>query len=330
MQSVLSCLVTDVIGPASLADDLVAVACGEYGTEGGVALREYVRAVELTAAALELEPGDRVVLSPLAPYAYVIALERFGVQIVFPDVNEADACLNPESVARVAAGEPVKALFVHAPLGRVPRLAELAELGVPLVADVGESLGAVDAEGPLGRGADFILLPMEEGGIVTAGGGTLVLAGNRSRLSLLMEKAQGLTDDAFLPDLNASLGLVQWREFPQALETRDSIAAVFQDAVRKGRHQVLAEPDNDEVRAVPYSCPVVVSSGMKDVRRYALKKGIETAPAFSSRVFEAFPGSEDRCPAARALMMSVLLFPLYPTLGKKNVQHIARVLSTLP
>ena len=66
---------------------------------------------------------------------------------------------------------------------------------------------------------------------------------------------------------------------------------------------------------------------MNDVRKYARKKGVETLPAFAGRMdTEADIG----CPCAKKLLMSTLLFPLYPTLGKKNVQLVSKVLSTLP
>ncbi len=323
MQSVLSCLVTDVIGPASLAQELVAAACVQFSHEGGRALREYVRAIELTASAMELSPGDRVILSPLAPPAYLQVFSRLGIVPVFPDVNEDDACLNAGlTEAKLNEGN-IKAVFVHAPLGRIPSLDFLSDFDVPVAADAGQCLGAVDSSGsPFGKNADFLILPMETDAIVTAGGGTLVLAGNRSALGSLEEKSRELSSDAFLPDLNASLGLVQWREFPEALETRQMIADIFKEALRKGRHCTLANPGSEECMSVPYSFPVVLSSGMKEVRTYAMKKGIETSAAFNL--------AAEECPAARSLALSVLLFPLYPTLGKKNVQHISKVLSTLP
>ncbi len=80
MHSVLSCLVTDVIGPAVIADDLVATVAGELGHEGGGALREYVRAIELTIQALGLEPGDKALISPLAPGAYRRAFQERGIE----------------------------------------------------------------------------------------------------------------------------------------------------------------------------------------------------------------------------------------------------------
>ncbi len=191
-------------------------------------------------------------------------------------------------------------------------------------------MGAMDSKGALGRDADYLLLPMESEGIATCGGGTLVLASDKKRLKNLNSAAEMLTPDAFLPDLNASLGIVQWREYPGFLESRDMVADLFRQALMKGKHRTLAGPEGDEARAVPYSFPVVLASNMNEVRRYARKKGIETEAAFADRAIAARPDLEDSCPVARSLMMSVLLFPLYPTLGKKNIQQIIKVLSTLP
>jgi dTDP-4-amino-4,6-dideoxygalactose transaminase len=145
----------------------------------------------------------------------------------------------------------------------------------------------------------------------------------------LKNEIRELSPDAFLPDLNASLGLVQWREYPDALESRMQLYDLFLKSVSGTRHNVLVSPE-EPASAVPYSFPVVLTSPMNEVRRYAQKNGVETLPAFSNTIINFYPGTEDKCPSARSLYMNVLLFPLYPSLGKKNIQLIAKVLSTLP
>lgn len=326
MHSVLSCLVTDVIGPATIAEDLIATVAADFNLEGGVAMREYSRSIEVVVRAMGFEKGDKVILSPLAPAAYHRVFRTMGVEPVYADVREEDACLNPESVAE-KVNENTKAIFVHAPLGRVPSFSRLAEVGVPLVVDAGEALGARFNGTEIGSFGKYVLLPMEPEGIATAGGGTLVLASEKGALAHLKNALESVGADAFMPDLNASLGLVQWREYPQALESRDFLADIFRQAVMKGRHRTLSEAEDEDSRSVSYSFPVVLASGMNEVRKYARKKGVETLPAFAGRMdTEADIG----CPVAKKLLMSTLLFPLYPTLGKKNVQLAAKVLSTLP
>ena len=330
MHSVLSCLITDVIGPAVIAEDLAASVSGEYGFEGGIALREYVRAVGMTFEALALIEGDAVILSPLSPAVYSKAIRARNLVPIFADVNSRDACIDPESAAAAAADQRARAMIVHAPLGRVPDMESLAQIGLPIITDIGEALGARANQGCLGSGSRCLLVPMEPDGVATAGGGTLALAREKADLQALRRAADTLTTDAFLPDMNASLGLVQWREYPEALEARDIIHEVYHKALMNGRHRTLGSPESEESRAVPYSFPVVLASGMGEVRRYARKKGVETLPAFADRILDDYPEAAEHCPNAKSLMMSTLLFPLYPTLGKKNVQLVAKVLSTLP
>ena len=68
-------------------------------------------------------------------------------------------------------------------------------------------------------------------------------------------------------------------------------------------------------------------SGTAVLAGFARKKGVETLPAFAGRMDAE---ADVDCPRAKSLFMSTLLFPLYPTLGKKNVNLAAKVLSTLP
>ena len=331
MHSVLSCLVTDVIGPASLAQELVHTVAGDFSHAGGFAFREHTRGIWAVMQALDLEAKDQVVLSPLAPGAYRHALAETGVQPVFADVHEADACMDAQSVrdALEREGEGVKALFVHAPLGRVPHLEALGECSLPVVLDLGEAVGSLWGEDLAGSSCDFLIIPLEMDGIVTAGGGTLVLARDKKGLAALAQAVSSLTPDAFLPDLNASLGLVQWKEFPSDLADRRQISEAYTQALMKGKHRTLVDGE-EPATSVPYSWPVVLSSPVAEVRRYARKKGVETQTAFSDRVIEGYPDGEEFCPRGLSLMMNTVLFPLYPTLGKSNVQLVSRVLSTLP
>jgi dTDP-4-amino-4,6-dideoxygalactose transaminase len=86
----------------------------------------------------------------------------------------------------------------------------------------------------------------------------------------------------------------------------------------------------------------LVRDGVKQVRQYALRRNIETQPAFSDTflAFQESPENPDQhesagqdsrgFPNARALLLRCLKFPLYPSLAQREVQLISKVLSTLP
>jgi len=112
-------MVSDVIGPAEIVENLIKEAVSEFSFSGGIALREYVRAVVLVIRSLNLKRNDKVIVSPLAPSAYAYAFKECGIIPVFADVKKSDATIDPDFVAELLKDD-IKALFIPAPLGRVP------------------------------------------------------------------------------------------------------------------------------------------------------------------------------------------------------------------
>ena len=78
------------------------------------------------------------------------------------------------------------------------------------------------------------------------------------------------------------------------------------------------------------SFPVALADGMKDVRQYALKKAVDTLPAFGNTIAALEDSPAAHCAHARSLVLRCLLFPLYPTLGKRDVENVCKVLASLP
>jgi perosamine synthetase len=96
----------------------------------------------------------------------------------------------------------------------------------------------------------------------------------------------------------------------------------------QSRHAVLTQSGEGEPSY--YSFPVILESGIKDVKAYAKKKEIETLEAFEGTVVTSDFLAEGECPNARSLAMRTLLFPLNPRISGSVAQKIIKVLATLP
>jgi dTDP-4-amino-4,6-dideoxygalactose transaminase len=96
----------------------------------------------------------------------------------------------------------------------------------------------------------------------------------------------------------------------------------------KSRHKTLKQ--RNETEAPFFSFPVLLSSSMNEVRKYARKRNLDTLPAFLDSVIAVTEEEKGEFPNARNILLRCLLFPMYPMLGKKNVDLICRVLATLP
>jgi len=328
MGSVLSCIVSDKLGPGDLVRDLVGRVCQALGAGGGVTVSSPYAGLSLALEALGLAPGDGVVLSALAPAVHLRAIRDRGLVPLLADVDPESGCIDPASAGALAANG-AKALVAHHALGFVADLEALRGTGLPVVEEASQAFGARYAGGaPCGGSGDLSLLSLEPEGIVTCGGGALVLARTRPAAAGLRRSSEASPVYAPLPDLNAALGISQVAALERFLAVRREIGAAYAQALLKSRHRPLVQ--KGEAEPVPFSFPVLLADGMKDARAFALKKGIETLPAFGECAAAVDGAAADSCPHARSLMLRCLLFPLYPMLARRDVETVAKVLASLP
>ena len=328
MGSVLTCIVSDKLGPGELCRDLAVRASQLLGLSGGIAVTTPYLALSMALEALGLAAGDRVGLSALAPAAHLRVLHDRGLVPVLVDVDPDSGTAAPEALARLAE-RGSKAVILHHTLGIAAEVEAARALGLPFIEDVSHALGAkLPGGAPCGGAADATVVSLEPEGMITSGGGALVLARTRQAVGTLRRIAESSPMHAPLPDMNAALGVAQLGALERFLAVRREIAAVYGQALARSRHRPLVQKGDSE--PVPWSFPVLLADGMKEARQYAMKKNVETLPAFADCAASVDEEGAAACPNARSLMMRCLLFPLYPMLAKRDVETVSKVLATLP
>lgn len=329
MDSVLTCLISDNLGAGELSRQLVSEIGSYLGVAAGLAVRERSVALRVALLGLGLERGARVALSPLTPWFYQQVLLGEGYEPVYVDTDPECGCL---PVDAVAAQEDLSAVVCDTPLGFVPAVDRLVELGVPVIEDISHGLGAHTGERKCGSYGRFAIISLEPDGIITAGAGAAVFGAGRSERQFLKSIEADLSPESLLPDMNAALGLTQIKQIEGFVKRRRDIAGMYSRAVMRGRHKMPVQRDDAE--NVYYGFPVLLESGMTDAVRYARKKGVEAVAAFAgsavARQQASEEGSDGEFPAAKAWMMRCLLFPLFPALTGSQVTTVERVLSSLP
>lgn len=327
MDSVLTCMVNDSLGPGDENRQFVKMLADYIGVAGGIAFREPQRALKTALLALELREKKSIIISPLSPAYYIDILAELGLAPKYVDVNPVSGCLTASEIEKRIDSE-TGAIILHYPLGLVPAIEEIAELQLPVIEDISQSVGSNTGNVISGSIGKFTLVGTEPEHIITTGGGTVLLAKNTRDLGKIRSLTTEFFKELFLPDMNSALGKVQIKDIEKRIETRAEIAKIFVDAAAKSKHSILRQ--EGEAESVWYSFPIVLHTGMKDVKQYAAKKHVETGPAFPATAFESRPDPDYPCTEAKNLIMRCILFPLYPSLGKKNIEIIAKVIATLP
>jgi dTDP-4-amino-4,6-dideoxygalactose transaminase len=98
-------------------------------------------ALVLALDALDIGPGDEVVCPAFTFYASAESIARRGATPVFADIDPTTLNVDPEDVAARITARTKALMPVHL-FGRPAPLAELAELGVPIVEDAAQAFGA--------------------------------------------------------------------------------------------------------------------------------------------------------------------------------------------
>jgi len=326
MDTVLNCLVTDSVGPGEYLDRFQKAAREALGYDFGFALRGPSIALGLALDSLGLGEGDPVAVPALAPayYADVLASRRLVPVLVdaLADTAEAD-------LAAVEALEPrPKALILHEALGILPDPELVARVGIPVIEDMSNAIGAYRGESRAGSLGRIAIMGLEHDSIVTSGGGALLLAFGRREGQVLRNLAEAIVPEIRMTDYNAALALAQLRDMEGAIARRRELAALFAQSLARTRHRLLTQGGEGEPGY--WAFPVSVASSVKDLRAYAKKKDVETELAFEGSLLAKTTVPEDSCPNARSMVLRCLLFPLHQRIGATAAEKISKVLATLP
>jgi len=269
---------------------------------------------------LGLSPGDRVVLSPLAPAYWSQGLLAHGLVPLYADVLGDSPVLDVAAVAALLPQTP-RAVVADACLGFLPDCRALAALGLSVIEDCSQGLGGRLGGDGAGTVGDAVLAQFSPETLVAGAGGCL--AGFRAQPAEVREVPAWES----LSDLGSALILSQWKD-----------TEVFAGKKREHwRHLYLRLPKNhrqpkqmgDGEPVLPWF-PILVDSGAKDVLAYSRKKAVEADWAFRNQPHLNVDSAVDFCPRARSFLFRTLVFPLYATFSLKEIDLLGKVISSLP
>jgi dTDP-4-amino-4,6-dideoxygalactose transaminase len=118
-------------------------AAAYLGVRRTVGVANGTDALVLVLDALGVGPGDEVICPAFTFYATAESIARRGATPVFADIDPATLNLDPDDVAGRITGRTRAIMPVHL-FGRPASLAELGELGPPLIEDAAQAFGSPD------------------------------------------------------------------------------------------------------------------------------------------------------------------------------------------
>ena len=326
MEAVLTRMVEERVGPGEVNVALSNAVAGYFASSYAASFRSPPIALHYAISALGIPPDSSIIISALSPYWVYMELKRGGFIPIIIDVAPDSFFMDIEKLKE--KGKDAKAIIVSEPLGLVPDVDELLELGLPIIEDISQSIGATYSGVKAGTKGDFALLGLEEHDILTAGGGATLVANKKEEANLLKKLYTTAPSTDLLPDINASLALVQLKQSLKNTEAKQEIFNIYKKALLQTNHKTVSFSP-DDINPV-YSFPVIFNSNVAEIEKFALKKEIEIEPAFKDSCIAFFKELQEDYINASSMLFRCFLFPLYPRLAKKKIIEIAKILSSLP
>jgi len=164
-----------ILGPNVSAFEQEFAAFTGAGLAIGVA--NGTEALTIALRALDVGPGDEVIVPSFTFYASAEAIPPTGATPVFCDVDPQTFLVTPESVRAVMTPRTKAVIVVHL-FGNVAPVREIEALGVPVVEDSAQAAGSIGPDGrpgAIGTIATFSFYPSKnlgalgDGGAITTG-----------------------------------------------------------------------------------------------------------------------------------------------------------------
>ncbi len=213
--------------------------------------------LHLALRAVGVKDGDEVVTSPFSFVASANAVIYERARPVFADIDPMTLNLAPDAAAAAVTGRTTALLPVHI-FGYPADLPALERLGLPIVEDACEALGAVHGDGiavgARGHPAVFGFYPNKQ--LTTGEGGIITTADAGIKVCVDSERNQGRSPDMGwldhdrlgfnyrLSDIACAIGLGQLERLDAMLADRTAVAQLYRDALAEVDGLELPCPDS--------------------------------------------------------------------------------------
>jgi len=297
-----------------------------HGLPPGVATSSGTAALHLALLSLGVGQGDEVLLPSYVCSAPLHAAYHSGATPVLVDVDPATGNMDPDDLKKRLTSKSKAIIAVHL-FGLPADIDEILALGLPVIEDCAQSLGA-NLEGKmLGTIGAISICSFYATKLITTGEGGMLLSYDPG----LLAKARDLRDydkkenfttrfNYKMTDLQAALGRSQLEKLESFLDQREALAGTY----------------NEQLAALPCTLPLVqegriyyryvvsVQGNVRELIQKLLNMGIEVArPVY--RPLHLYFDLEDY-PGAEMAWKSHLSLPIHPSLTSQDVHRVCHAL----
>lgn len=321
-----------ILGPNVAAfEQEVAAGCG---SRFGIGVNSGSDALTLALRALGVGPGDEVITSPFTYIAPAESIHQLGAKPVFADIHPRLFTLDPAEVARQVTPRTRAIIPVHL-FGQAAPLRELAALGLPLVEDCAQAIGATYYGLPVGgQGVLGCLSFYPTKNLGACGDGGMVVTQDESLAKTLrMLRVHGIERryhhevhgwNSRLDELQAAILRVKLPHLASGNARRAELAARYSEGLAGLPVELpLTAPGNNHV----YHVYALLTDQRDALQAHLSDQGVPTliyypVPLHLQRCYADQGGKAGDFPVTETVCRRILPLPMYPELTDEQADWV--------
>ena len=200
------------------------------GAEDAMSTNSGTAALHLTLLAMGIGSGDEVILPSYVCSALLNAVNYTGATPILADIDPDTYNLDVKDIRR-RLNPSTKAIIVPHLFGLAADMESLLGLGVPIVEDCAQSIGAIDHQGPVGMSGVAGIFSFYATKVITTGEGGMVITNSRDIAARIRDlktydqrKDYKIRFNYKMNDIQAALGIVQLKQLGSIIRRRREIA----------------------------------------------------------------------------------------------------------
>ncbi|MBU4343800.1 MAG: DegT/DnrJ/EryC1/StrS family aminotransferase [Desulfobacteraceae bacterium] len=300
------------------------------GVRNGVAVSSGTAALHLSLLALGVGEGDEVIIPSYVCCALLNAVMYVNAVPVIADIDRFTFNMDADDLKKRVT-QKTKAIIVPHMFGLPADIDEILSLGIPVIEDCAQSIGAKYQGRYTGSFGVCSMFSFYATKMLATGEGGMILSDDDRLAGILRDLRDYDEKDGYsvrynykMTDIQAALGISQLKKLPLFIERRKEIAGLYNRALNEISFPVPATLEGREHIYYRYVLLLDDSSGFIE---NMLKMGIECRRPVFKPLHEYLGLSE--YPVTDEVMGRAVSIPVYPLLGDEETSRIIDAVKNL-
>lgn len=296
-------------------------------------------AIELAFMAIGLSSGDEIIVPAFGYMAAANAAYRYGLKVVFADVDPKTWCVTPDSVAAVLTQQtkcvvPINTYGAVADISGIT--AVCSQFHIPIVEDAAEAFGSAWNRQMAGSFGTIGTLSFQATKTITTGEGGAVLTNDETIYDLIrLYRSHGVKDKKYLhlvpgmnyrlTNLQGAIGLAQLEQVDFLMAERTRVHEAYYVRLT-GQSDFSLQFFQPDTRPVVWATGIKLDASFSEKERDAIMQimkdvhQVETRPGFySPSDHHYFP--KVYAPESAALSSGIIVLPGFVRMTEAEIER---------